>query len=117
MPKTRLVQMPHQASYADPVVLRRGEAVHTDDREDIWDGFRWLWVIAADGRQGWLPDDLLTPSGAGLVAKTDYSAVELTCQAYEVLQGFHATHGWIWCRNAQGAEGWVPLRNLVPDSA
>lgn len=114
MEKTFTVLEPHLASYPDPIVLRLGDCVRFKGRDEFWDGARWLWVIAADGREGWVPDDLLDMTGPSPVAKADYSAAELTCAQGEVLSGLDQTHGWVWCRNGQGRQGWVPSRNLGP---
>lgn len=113
MRRSFLVIQTHQASYAEPVSLRQGDPLHLTGREDSWDGHRWLWAIAADGRQGWVPDDLVDPTTASPVALKDYTAVELGCQRGEVLSGTSETHGWIWCQNTAGKTGWVPARNLT----
>ncbi|GGM05240.1 hypothetical protein GCM10011534_28810 [Pseudooceanicola nanhaiensis] len=98
-----------QASYADPIRLRAGEAPRLSGREDIWDGHRWLWAVAEDGREGWVPDTLVSPEGR---AVREYSALELGCAVGEEMEAVTETHGWTLCRNAEGAEGWVPSRHL-----
>lgn len=103
------------ASYDRPVALSRGEALVLDGRSDTWDGHRWLWARDPRGREGWVPDDLPVASGTGHVAARDYSAQELTCRIGDALTAVALTHGWAWCRNAAGGEGWVPLRCLRPD--
>lgn len=102
------------ASYADPIRLSAGDAVVLDGRRDNWDGHWWLWGQAPDGRAGWLPDSLLEGSGGTPRARHDYSAMELTCRAGDLLDGLGATHGWTWCRASDGREGWVPDRCLGP---
>ena len=83
------------ASYADPIQIRKGEAVALDGRRDIWDGHCWLWAKASDGREGWIPDDILDDSSGATTAKEDYSAKELSCQAGQVLTVIKETHGWV----------------------
>jgi hypothetical protein len=56
----RVVLENHGASYADPIEVAKGEPVSLTGREDIWDGHRWFWAVADDGREGWVPDDLIT---------------------------------------------------------
>lgn len=117
MPTHMTVTQPHTASYADTISVKQGQVLALSGREDIWDGHRWLWAVAPDGREGWVPDSLIRQGDAGPVAATDYAAVELTCAKGETLCALNATHGWVWCRNALGAEGWVParqLRNIEP---
>jgi len=103
------VTTPWTVTYADPIRVRAGEALVPDGREDLWDGHRWLWARAPDGREGWVPDTLVALDGT---AGWDYSAAELGCTTGEVLEVVARTHGWALCRNDAGAEGWVPLGSL-----
>ncbi|MEM7267700.1 MAG: SH3 domain-containing protein [Pseudomonadota bacterium] len=100
----------YTASYADPIRFAPGDLVRLTGREDIWDGWRWLWAIAPDGREGWIPDSF-SLDGDDFVASEAYSAMELTCAAGEKLLGQRCLHGWVWCEGA-GGSGWVPERNL-----
>ena len=102
----------HDASYPDPIAFKADDVVVLTDRTDLWDGHRWVWARAADGREGWIPDDITEARDGRTVARTDYSATELTCRAGETLTGLWATHGWTWCRNGAGETCWVPTRNL-----
>ncbi len=111
--KPRVVLENHDASYADPIEVAKGAFLSLTGREDIWDGHRWLWAVADDGREGWVPDDLITQTDDGLVASRDFSAVELTCSAGDAVDIVWETHGWAWCRTDDGGEGWLPLRNLA----
>lgn len=112
MTGTRRLLEGHEASYPDPIRLARGESLALTGREDNWDGHRFLWAVAADGRAGWVPAGLIVEGDGGPVAARDYSAVELTCAAGETVELLWQTHGWAWCRTAAGAEGWLPLRIL-----
>ena len=99
------------ATYHDPISIRRGEPVTLTGREDMWHGHRWLWAVARDGREGWVPDSLID----GDRARQDYSAMELTCRAGDRLVTGASNHGWTWCTNPVGREGWVPEECLTPD--
>ncbi|MEO1091518.1 MAG: SH3 domain-containing protein [Pseudomonadota bacterium] len=112
VPQQLMVTADHQASYDDPIAFAAGEPVTVTDRTDVWDGHRWLWARAADGREGWIPDDLVETRLGVSVGLKDYDARELSCRAGEPLTGLASTHGWTWCRNASGELGWVPSRNL-----
>ena len=101
------------ASYADPIRLSPGERVRLSGREDVWEGHRWLWATATDGREGWIPDTLVFEEGGIHMARAEYSAIELTCVAGQVLEGLQEQHGWVFCRAADGGTGWVPRRHLV----
>ena len=110
--KQRVVLEKHDASYAEPIEVAKGAVLSLTGREEVWDGHRWLWAIAEDGREGWVPDDLVTETDDGPIASRDFSAVELTCSAGDAVDIVWETHGWAWCRKGDGSEGWVPLRNL-----
>jgi SH3-like domain-containing protein len=109
---TRTLRETHQASYADPITLSKGEPLALTGREDVWDGHRWLWAVAQDGREGWVPDGLITDGPAGPVAAGDFSALELSCSAGAAVEIIWQTHGWAWCQKTDGSEGWLPLRIL-----
>ncbi len=94
--KPRTVLDNHNASYADPIGVAKGERLSLSGREDIWDGHRWLWAVADDGREGWIPDDLITEIGEEPVASRDFSAIELTCSAGEAVDIIWETHSWAW---------------------
>ena len=110
----RRVTTAHQASYDAPIEVRQGEPLVLSGREFVWDGHRWLWAAAPDGREGWIPDDLPHAVGGQVTARRDYSAVELTCAANGLVSALWQTHGWTWCRTGDGREGWLPDRNLGP---
>ena len=101
------------ASYPDPIVLVRGEQVKLSGREDIWEGHRWLWAESPTGKQGWVPDSLIDTTSTPAIARRDYTAMELTCRAGDILVAIEETHGWIYCRAGSGDCGWVPARNLA----
>lgn len=109
----RLVIERHQRSYPDPITLREGAAFSLSGREEIWDGHKWLWARSADGREGWVPDDLVVRSKNRLVAAYDYSAVELSAAPGEYVDAGRETHGWVWCCNDDGELGWLPARVLA----
>ena len=108
-PRALVAEAAWRASYDDPIRLRAGECLTLTGRDDLWDGHRWLWAQAGDGRQGWVPDTLVADGRAA----EEYSARELSCDAGEAVTGLRATHGWVWCSNAAGAEGWIPARHLT----
>ncbi len=110
--KPRVVLENHTASYADSIEVAKSARLSLTGREDVWDGHRWLWAVAEDGRGGWIPDDLIAETDDGTVARQDFSALELTCSAGEAVEIVWETHGWAWCRKCDGREGWLPLRNL-----
>jgi len=109
----RILSEGHKASYNDPIAVARGAALVITGREDIWDGHRWLWARAPDGREGWVPDSLPAETSAGTLAAYDYNAIELSCVAGERVEVLRQSHGWAWCRKDDGSEGWLPRRLLA----
>jgi len=108
-----IVKVPHKTSYENPICISKGENIHLTGRTDIWDGHCWVWAVAPDGREGWIPDDFVSINSGCYVASRDYSAKELTCLASESLRVLDRTHGWAWCKNTDDEYGWVPLKNFV----
>lgn len=111
MPSFRVLQA-WKASYADPIIVRAGDVLTLTGRTDLWEGHLWLWARNAAGREGWVPDRLVDQDGETARAAFDYSAQELTCEAGSILSGTWHLNGWVWCRRADGAEGWVPEKQL-----
>ena len=111
-PFALVVRTRWEASYQDPIQFRQGDRIELTGEFDIWEGHRWVWAIAADGREGWIPDNLFTTTDGKTMAAADYSAQELSCEPGEALFGDRETHGWIWCTNERADSGWVPSRNV-----
>lgn len=103
----------HQASYTNPIHVAAGDVLSLSGGEDLWEGHRWLWALATDGREGWVPADLPCCRGEFTVAAYDYAARELTVMPGEVVDVLRVSHGWAWCRRETGDEGWIPERVLA----
>lgn len=113
-PGTVKVIRDHKPSYGDPIRISRGDVIVLTGRIDNWDSHIWLWAIAPDGRQGWIPDNLLDRQTG--VARQNYSAIELACKKGDLLAAEHSSHGWSWCVSPSGKAGWVPNSKLGPAS-
>jgi len=98
--------------FSDPVAFQAGDALFLNGKSDDWHGHTWVWAKNADGKEGWVPDDILRKDGESYVAKAAFSAVELTCRAGEILIGTVQTHGWVLCHSDSGNQGWVPAKNI-----
>ncbi len=98
----------HKAAYPDPIVLCKGEKFTPTERTDNWENNVWIWSIAQNGKEGWVPGNLPIIANAQTVAAYDYNAKELDAKAGEFLTILSSNHGWAWCRNEQNDEGWVP---------
>ncbi len=110
--KVRVIRS-YTASYDDPIRVTSGAQLKLSGRSDNWQGHIRLWARAEDGREGWVPDNLVEQHKIGsCLAKFDYSAIELSCVTGEVLTKVQSSHGWTRCKNGQGDAGWVPDLNL-----
>lgn len=109
----RTVIATHERTYPNPVRVTRGGPLFLSGETDEWDGWRWVWIAAGDC-EGWAPDDLPVRQGDGWVAARDYSAMELTVRPGQRVVALASTHGWVWCLNDDGEEGWAPERCLAP---
>lgn len=118
-PLRGVVTVDWNASYEDPIELSAGAPVRLTGRRDIWDGYLWLWAQAEDGKEGWVPNCLLssTDPDSAVEAVEAYCAQELTCKAGQVLTVERILHGWALCRDEREGRGWVPTRHLAIEDA
>ena len=103
-----------KAAYEDPITLNRNEELWLNGKTEEWDGYRWVWARNHAGKEGWIPDTLVTSSASRHFASAPFSAQELSCLPGQVLVAVAETHGWVSCRAEDGSEGWVPARSLEP---
>ena len=99
------------ATYSDPITVSAGDPITLNGREDKWDGYTWLWAENQDGKEGWVPDCMVSKGDHPKATET-YSAMELTCRKGQILTAERRLHGWIWCSDQNGKQGWVPERHL-----
>jgi Variant SH3 domain len=72
------------AQYRDPIQVKPGDSIEVEREDDEYPG--WLWCRATDGRQGWMPVELLSGRRPIAIALGDYSAKELTVQPGDELE-------------------------------
>lgn len=69
----------------------------------------WKWCRASNGREGWVPVELLSDAGATETAiLCDYSSRELAVQPGEEVTVEDSRHKWLLVRNKHGERGWIP---------
>ena len=101
----------YRTQYANPIRWRAGDTVALGARDGEWPVF--AWITTDDGNSGWGPVDWLDPrEGGRTLATRDYSARELDADAGDALQLHHELGDWWWAERADGAQGWIPARNL-----
>jgi SH3-like domain-containing protein len=111
MPGSKVrIRVEYKVEYADPIQVVSGERVSVGGEDDEFAG--WKWCKASDGREGWIPIELLSNEGADATVMEDYSARELAVRPEEEVMIEEVRHDWLLVRNAQGERGWIPLRTL-----
>jgi uncharacterized protein YgiM (DUF1202 family) len=98
--------------YSDPLAVAAGEKVIVGREDNEFPG--WKWCKASNGREGWIPIELLSDEGAEAIVLSDYSARELAVQAGEEVTIEDMRHGWLLVRNLQGECGWIPASHTEP---
>ncbi len=110
------VLVSRKSDYPDPIELKRGQQVTIGE---IYEGNeKWKnWVFCTcclTGKSGWVPEQIVEKTEVadqGTVLE-EYSAAELDVSKGEILSCEKSLNGWLWCRNSDGIEGWVPFENL-----
>jgi len=93
--------------------LAPGDVVETGPVDRAWPG--WIWVVGAHGRSGYVPADMLTPLDDGKSRATgEFDPTVLPVRRGDRLGSLRQIHGWHWCRNEAGDEGWVAGYLLRP---
>ncbi len=87
--------------------VRRGDELSVAGRDERPPGR--LWCSSADGRAGWVPEQVVALVAAGVgVARCDYPGEELALTAGEALALEPAAGGWYLAVRDDGRSGWVP---------
>jgi pimeloyl-ACP methyl ester carboxylesterase len=103
----------HRPPDRPPLRVRPGQQVGIGELDDEWPAFRWCKAAAIGG---WVPDRFLRASGDGVaVVERAYDTTELAGDPGDELTVLEADDesGWLWCRDAAGAEGWMPVKATV----
>jgi SH3-like domain-containing protein len=106
------VKLEHTVEYPDPIETVSCEKVSVGREDNEFPG--WKWCKTEDGREGWVPVELLSKEGPEAIVLKDYSARELAVQAGEEVVVEEARHHWLLVRNEHGKRGWIPQRNTEP---
>ncbi len=111
MPETVVAREPHEIPPREPLSLRAGDVVTVHRRDDEWPAF--VFVECEHG-SGWVPSRRLSAGAGSATVLVPYDTTELPTRAGDRLEVLERDDesGWLWCRNAAGREGWVPVRTL-----
>ena len=100
------ISLRYSVEYPNAISVTAGEIVSVGPEDDEFTG--WKWCKASDGRQGWVPVELLSNQGGEATILQDYSARELDVSPGEEVTVEDARHEWFLVRNARGERGWIP---------
>ncbi len=86
--------------------LIAGEEVTSGPADRTWPG--WIWASDSDGRNGYVPAEILEPLGEDRwAALENFNPTVLKVLRGDKIISLRKVHGWHWCRNENGEEGWV----------
>jgi len=74
-----------------------------------------VWASDAAGNDGYIPEEILKPLRDGRFSVIEaFDPTVLKIRRGDALESLRQIHGWHWCRNENGAEGWVAGYLLRP---
>ena len=95
--------------YADPIQLERGQQVTVGVEDETFRG--WKWCRASDGREGWVPVEIISAEGSKGVMLESYSAVELSVISGEIVTVELERPDWLLVRS-RDKKGWIPASHV-----
>ena len=110
---TYIASSDYEEKDSDPIRLEPGDEVRAGPPDRAWPG--WVWATDAAGNDGYVPMEILKPLGDGRFSATQsFDPTVLTIRRGDPLESLRQIHGWHWCRNDHGEEGWVAGYLLRP---
>lgn len=103
----------YEETDSHPIRLNPGDEVRVSHADRAWPG--WVWATDAAGNNGYVPEEILESLGEGRsLARETFDPSVLTIRRGDALDSLRQIHGWHWCRNDHGSEGWVAGYLLRP---
>ncbi|MGA0900550.1 MAG: SH3 domain-containing protein [Luteolibacter sp.] len=97
----------------EPLILKVGDEVDVGEADRTWPG--WVWAKNAAGCDGYVPVEFLQKlAGTRHKVIEDFDPCVLTLRRGDVLESLRQIHGWHWCKNSHGEQGWVAGYLLRP---
>ena len=97
--------------YANPIQVERGQRVTVGEEDDKFRG--WKWCRALEGREGWVPVEIISADGSEGVMLESYSAVELSVVSGEIVTVELERRDWLLVRS-RDKKGWIPASHVEP---
>lgn len=103
----------YEETDTDPIRLQPGDEVRVSHADHAWPG--WVWAADGGGNDGYVPDEILEALGDGRFLATEvFDPTVLTIRRGDRLESLRQIHGWHWCCNENGEQGWVAGYLLRP---
>jgi len=110
---TFIANADYEEKDSNPIHLKPGDPVRVGPSDRAWPG--WVWAANVHGADGYVPEEILIPLADGrFVATEAFDPAVLTVRRGDRLASIRQIHGWHWCRNEGGQEGWVAGYMLRP---
>jgi Variant SH3 domain len=111
---TFIANADYEEKDSDPIRLEPGDEITVGLADHAWPG--WVWATDRNGNDGYVPEEILEPLGEGrFAAMENYDPTVLTIKRGDRIESLRQIHGWHWCRNGRGEEGWVGGYLLKPE--
>ena len=105
----------YEDNNSEAMHLVAGQEVTSGPADRTWPG--WIWARDSNGRMGYIPAEILEPLGEDRwAASEDFDPTVLKIQRGDEITSLKQIHGWHWCKNEAGAEGWIAGYLLRPVS-
>ena len=91
-PKKKVrIRLEYKVQYQNPIQVKAGESVQLGRADNHYPG--WHWCRSANGREEWMPTELLSRHGDKAVVLQNYSARELAVQPGDEVEIEEVRHG------------------------
>jgi hypothetical protein len=100
-----------------PIKVVKGEILQCVEESNP-DGDWPNWVFCkGEGKQGWVPKQILTLLDNQATVQQDYYAIEHCLSVGELLTAHSTLNGWIWGVKIDAPQecAWAPLNHLAQD--
>lgn len=109
---TRQVIESYSVCYPNPIKIKAGDRVTIEKWETNPDWKGWAFCVDQRGIKGWVSEKYLRIDGNSATVLRNYDATELDVKSGESVRVHFEEFGWAWVENANGSQGWVPIKNL-----
>ncbi len=101
----------HEPPRRPPLVVSPGDRVRVGERDEEWPAFVFVTTQAG---AGWVPARHIEVEGDFGTVRVSYDTTELAAAKGQIVEMIRddPESGWVWCQDAQGAQGWLPHRVL-----